>query len=155
MYPAQIRCFIDLREMSDEGIEVEGVNIVLAKDVYAVVEVAEIDVETEPLSDIWTPITMDVGKLDKDGDVVQQKFRLVEAEYIMEPLCDIPNFGAKPCCQYLMMKDRDGWADDFLAWIRMDHKFDRMEMTEEELVEPPKKQEDSEEEGSSEGDSDE
>ena len=154
MYPAQIRCFIDLREMSDEGIEVEGVNIVLAKDVYAVVEVAEIDVETEPLSDIWTPITMDVGKLDKDGDVVQQKFRLVEAEYIMEPLCVIPNIGAKPSCQYLMMKDRDGWADDFLAWIRMDHKFDQMEMT-EEPVEPPKKQEDSEEEGSSEGDSDE
>jgi hypothetical protein len=29
---------------------------------------------------------------------------------------------------YLLMKPRVEWADDFIAWLEMPHKYDQMEM---------------------------
>jgi hypothetical protein len=131
-YPAQIWCFVDLTGFPT-GKTVQVGDIVVEKGIYAVVESATVDVDSEAISDIWIPITTVVKRMSAGGEVMEKKFYLADVEAFVSPLCVMPNIGAKPNCRYLMMKPREKWADDFIQWLRMDHKVDRMEMDEEKM----------------------
>jgi hypothetical protein len=58
--------------------------------------------------------------------VHRRKFYVVDVDAFMDPLVVIPDIGTPD--QYLMMKPRAEWADDFVSWIELPHKFDKMEM---------------------------
>ncbi|NJL56628.1 hypothetical protein HC928_16790 [bacterium] len=134
-FPAQIWCFVDLTNIPD-GDAVQVGDLKVDKGMYAVVECTTVDVNDEAISDLWIPITTVVNRLSNRGEVLERKYYLADVEAFVGPLCVIPNIGAKPSCKYLMMKSRDKWADDFIQWIRMDHRFDRMEMEEDPLPQP-------------------
>lgn len=128
-FPAQIWCFLDLTQLPT-GITVEvDENSTADKGVYAVVESTVYVEEDSPLSDIFTPLRLESEALTKDGDVAQRRFYLVDVEVFKDPLCVIPNVGTKD--EYLMMKPRAKWSDDFISWLEMPHKHDKMEMLSE------------------------
>lgn len=140
-FPAKIWCFLDLRAMPD-GVEHQVTEeIMLGKNVYAVIESADVVEEEEPLSDIWTPLQLEVNSVDDDGELTERKFYVVDVETIVDPICVIPDVGSTPKHCYLQMKPRAEWANDFIAWVEMSHANDKMEMQEEEQEEESSEEE--------------
>ena len=92
------------------------------------------------MSDIFTPLLLETGSLDDDGLVETRKFYVVDVEAFKDPIVVIANVGTKD--QYLLMKPREKWADDFVTWLEMPHKHDKIEM----LPDPVEKDSDEEEE---------
>ena len=129
-YPAKIWCFLDLRELpEDVEVEVTEQKWKLDSGVHVIIESAEYIEEEDPMSDIWTLVQLETEEIDEQtGMVTGRKFYLVHVDTIKDPLCAIPNIGAKPACQYLLMKPRVEWADDFVAWLEMPHTNDVIEM---------------------------
>jgi hypothetical protein len=140
-YPAQFWCFVDLSEMpGDTTVELED-GTVVGRGVYAVVESCDYIDEEEPQSDIFKPLMLETKELSDDGIVTKRKFYFVDVETIKEPIVVIPDIGAKPACQYLLMAPRTQWSKDFIAWIEMPHQHDQMEM-----IPPPEDDDDDDEE---------
>ena len=149
IYPSQIWGFLDLTDMPEGEVVHLSNDAVLERGVMAVVEVASVVQEEDPLSDIWTPINLEAKKISNAGEVEQRRYFLAPVEQFRDPICVIPNIGCKPGNQFLMMKHRDGWAQDFISWVRMPHEADKMEMREE----PEEEEEESEEEEDSDSNS--
>ena len=78
------------------------------------------------MSDIFSPLELECKSLTNEGLVNERKFYMVDVETFKEPIVVIPQMGTKS--GYLLMKPRASWADDFVAWIQMPHKYDKMEM---------------------------
>ena len=125
-FPAQIWCFLDLTGLPT-GIAVEvDENSTVNKGIYAVVSSTVYVEEDSPLSDIFTPLKLESEMVGEEGQVLKRRFYLVDVEAFKDPLCVIPNVGTKD--EYLMMKPRAQWSDDFITWLEMPHKCDKMEM---------------------------
>ena len=126
-YPAQIWGFVDLTSLPD-GIEVQlDDETVLSNNVYAIVESALYVEEGEPLSDFWIPVYFDETEVAADGTVVDRRYYVVDVETFSEPLCVIPNIGG-PKTEFLMMRPRAKWSEDFIDWLNAPHKLDDEEM---------------------------
>jgi len=125
-FPSLLWGFLDLSEIPLGHTCKVDENSVVTQGVYAIVESTLYVEEEEPWSDIFTPLQLDTHALYKDGSVAERKFYLVDVETFKDPIVVIPNIGTKD--QYLLMKPRLGWADDFVDWIQMPHKHDKMEM---------------------------
>lgn len=139
-FPAQIWGFLDLTEIPyGQFVEVDDDSRV-SNGVYAIVESCTYIEEEEPMSDIFTPLLLETSSLDNDGLVETRKFYVVDVEAFKDPIVVIPNIGTKD--QYLLMKPREKWADDFVTWLEMPHKHDKIEM----LPDPVEKDSDEEEE---------
>ena len=116
-----------------EGYEVElDEETVLSNNTYAIVESAVVVDEEDPLSEIWIPVQTNETTVDAHGRVQQRKFYVVDVESFKEPLVVIPNIGGPPT-EYLMMRPRSKWADDFMKWLDAPHTVDakNMEIMEE------------------------
>lgn len=125
-FPAQIWGYVDLREIPQGRIvKIDDTNSV-TRGVYAIVESTTYVEEEQPLSDIFVPLDLDVTSRSAEGSVHKRKFYVVDVEAFMDPLVVIPDIGTPD--QYLMMKPRAAWADDFVTWLDMPHKYDKIEM---------------------------
>jgi hypothetical protein len=124
--PAQIWGDVDLREIPHGRIvKIDDTNSV-THGVYAIVESTTYVEEDQPLSDIFIPLELDVTSRSAEGFVNSRKFYVVDVETFMDPLVVIPDIGTPD--QYLMMKPRATWADDFVSWIELPHRHDKIEM---------------------------
>jgi hypothetical protein len=148
-YPAQIWGFVDLSSLP-EGLHVDITNVhgvtEVQRGVFAIVESCDYEEEDEPLSDIFRPIVLETSSLTDGGEVDKRKFYLVDTECFKEPLVVVPDIGCDPKCKFLIMSPRAQWAEDFAAWLDMDHQIDEAEMQEEPLSEADNDGSDGEEE---------
>ena len=133
-YPAQIWGFLDLTHIPES---VGDQNLVFGGDIpsanvghgyYAIVESTTYIEEDQPQSDIFTPLDLEVSELTPNGQVLRRKFYVVDVKCFKEAIVVIPDIGSQPACQYLMMKARKNWSTDFIAWLEMPHKWDKIEM---------------------------
>ena len=161
-YPAQIWAFVDLSALP-EGYEVElDEETVLSNNTYAIVESALFVEEEDPLSEIWIPVHFNETTVDPHGRVQQRKYYVVDVESFQEPLVVIPNIGG-PQTEYLMMRPRSKWSDDFMEWLDAPHTVDKEQMQEleakhqaiEEEAESGSEDQEEEEEDDHDGDDDE
>ena len=93
--------------------------------------------------------------VDAHGRVQQRKeYYVVDVESFKEPLVVIPNIGG-PQTEYLMMRPRSKWSDDFMKWLDAPHTVDaeimeeiqaKQQATEEEEESGSEDQEEEEEE---------
>lgn len=132
-YPAQIWGFLDLTHIPERDGQLElevgdGTNPLVQNGWYAIVESTEYIQEEQPQSDIFTPLMLEVAELMANGEVLRRKFYLVHVDCFQQPIVVIPDIGSTPACQYLMMKPRKSWSNDFIAWLEMPHKWDKIEM---------------------------
>jgi hypothetical protein len=119
-YPAQIWGFVDLSTLPVGAMLFLRDGQALEKGVYyAIVESCDWIPEEIPGSDLFRPLMLETISLSQDGDVQERKFYLVDVETFKQPIAGVPDIGAKPKCQYLMMYPCVQWAQDFTAWIDM------------------------------------
>ena len=115
--PAQIACFVDLRDIPDNDHRPAGI--------YAVVESATENKESKEknLSDLFTSYTKDV-KYNKDGKV-ERVYYMVDADSIVSTACLIPDIGnpsnRKRKAAYLKLLPRNVWASRFATWLAKPH----------------------------------
>ena len=64
---------------------------------------------------------MDVAGIDDDGDATGRKHHLANTEAIVGVCCVAPNIGG-PENQYLQVKNRSSWANEFEIWLKQPHK---------------------------------
>ena len=97
------------------------------------VEAAEYDdpEATDRLTDIFTPLTKEVGHMNKAGEVLERRFYLADVEAITGTCIVIPDIGG-PANAYFQVKPRDEWAQEFVGWLRRPHKDDEMVWSDEE-----------------------
>ncbi|MCA1807754.1 MAG: hypothetical protein LC687_07900, partial [Actinobacteria bacterium] len=125
-HPAQIWGFLDLQDIPRGRVVKVDERTTVRRGVFAIVESANYVEEDAPLSNIFTPLVLDTAELSEEGLVSVRKFWLVDVEAFKDPIVVIPNVGTKD--QYLLMKSREEWANDFVQWIEMPHKYDKIEM---------------------------
>ena len=64
---------------------------------------------------------------DIEATVVLNKFiSLADVEAFADPLCVIPDIGAKPGCKYFQVRPRSAWVREFIDWIEDPHEDDDM-----------------------------
>ena len=85
--PTHIWCFVKLEDMPRGGRRIEYGGVYLDDNVYAVVEAAEYDDPevTTRMTDLFTPLTKEVGKTNRDGEVLERRFYLADVEAIVGP----------------------------------------------------------------------
>jgi hypothetical protein len=139
--PSRIWCFVDLRGLNPNAPALQYGGTQLKQEVYAVVEVATYDATTDVggiQSDLFIPLTLEVGGIDTDASVTERKFYLADVDTIVEPCIVIPNIGDKPNA-YLQVKPRRDWSKEFVSWLKDPHNIDDMVITDNEQAnEQPK-----------------
>ena len=127
--PCHIWCFIELTGMPTGRSALIFGGVALEDGVYAVVEWAEYDNpdETDKMTDLFTPLTLDVGALDEEeNEVTERAFYLANVEAFVKPCIVIPDVGGPPN-SYFEVKPRSLWANEFIGWLRRPHKDDTMD----------------------------
>ena len=134
-FPAQIWGFVDLTDLPQDveltlDIGEEEIRPELSKNIFAIVESATPYVEKSPKSDIWRPITLDTVDT---ADGVKRYFYVVDVDTFVSPICVIANLGG-PIDEFLWMKARKEWREDFIEWLEapVGEDRDQMEEIEEE-----------------------
>ena len=124
--PSQMHCFVDL-EMLDTNKKIHFGGVVLERNVYAVVEVAEEDDDEEQLamSDTFIPFKKEVGHINKDGQVSKRTFYLADTGAFVGPCCVIPDIGGPPN-RHFRVRPREEWVKCFTKWINEPHDLDDM-----------------------------
>ena len=129
--PAKIWGFIVLDSLPDSkesdhelfygGIEVQN-------GMYAIVKSCFLSkqMDDRSMSDIFIPFQKEVGAINKDGVVTKRKLYLADVEAFADPLCVIPDIGAKPGCKYFQVRPRSAWVREFIDWIEDPHEDDDM-----------------------------
>jgi hypothetical protein len=112
----------------------KGMN--LERSVYAVVESAIFDDNEQSiaLSEIFVPITKEMGGLTNNA-VSQLKFYLADVEAIVQAIAVIPDIGGPPNA-YFLVKDRETWRTDFMAFLERPLDLDA-EISDDEDSESP------------------
>ena len=130
--PCHIWCFVGLSGMPIGRERLQFGGIWLEDGVYAVVEVAEYNMDEDEAtkSDLFTPLLLDV-EMDAEDEVVGRRFYLANTEAFVGPCCVVPNIGG-PKNAYLQVKPRAAWAEEFILWLESPHKDDDAEYSDEE-----------------------
>jgi hypothetical protein len=112
----------------------KGMN--LEQSIYAVVESATFDDNKQSiaLSEIFVPITKEIGGLTNNA-VSQLKFYLADVEAIVQAIAVIPDIGGPPNA-YFLVKDRETWRTDFMAFLERPLDLDA-EISDDEDSESP------------------
>jgi hypothetical protein len=131
--PCHIWCFVSLSQMPIGKQKIQHGGITLKDGVYAVVEVAQYDTNTQEQtqSDLFTPLFLDTNGIDSDGDVVGRRFYLADTSAIVGPCCVIPDIGGQSNA-YFQVKNRSEWSKEFISWLKQPHKADGMEYSDED-----------------------
>ena len=126
--PCHICCFVVLHSLpaSRNGFQYGGVW--LKNTTYAVVESSVIEDNEEELgkSDLFVPILKEVAGMDNQGNVEGRKFYLAETDAFVRPCAVVPDIGG-PQNRYFMVKSRDEWHKEFIAWVERPHHEDNMD----------------------------
>ena len=130
--PCHIWCFVGLSGMPIGRERLQFGGIWLEDGVYAVVEVAEYNMDEDEAtkSDLFTPLLLDV-EMDAEDEVVGRRFYLANTEAFVGPCCVVPNTGG-PKNAYFQVKPRASWAEEFILWLESPHKDDDAEYSDEE-----------------------
>lgn len=125
--PSHIWCFIELENMPIGNQKVEYGGITLTDGIFAVVEVASYVEEKQAaaMSDLFTPLEVEVQGMDSDGDVTARKFYLANTDAFVGPCCVIPDIGGNKNA-YFQVKRRQEWSNLFVQWLRAPHEHDVM-----------------------------
>ena len=103
----------------------------LEDGVYAVVEWATYDDPdtTDKMTDLFTPLTLQVGEVDDEGQVTKRAFYLANVEAFVRTCIVIPDVGVEgdPTNEYFEVKPRSLWANEFIGWLRRPHDEDEMD----------------------------
>ena len=100
--PTHIWCFVELENMPTGAQRIEYGGVYLDNNVYAVVEAAEYDdpEDNHRLTDIFTPLTKEVGHTNAAGEVLERQFYLADVEAIVGPCIVIPDIGGACECLF-------------------------------------------------------
>ena len=130
---SHIWCFVSLSQMPIGNQRIQHGGITLKDGVYAVVEVAQYDTNTQEQtkSDLFTPLLLETKGIDSDGDVVGRRFFLADTSAIVGPCCVIPDIGG-PTNAYFQVKNRTQWSKEFISWLKQPHQADGMEYSDED-----------------------
>ena len=128
--PCHINCFVDLQGIPG-GASIQYGGVVLKNCVYAVVESATVEDDDEEVkkADLLVPYLKEVKGLDLDGGVTGRQFYLAETEAFVKPCAVVPDIGGA-CNRYFLVKSRDDWHKEFIAWVEDTYEMD--DMTEED-----------------------
>ena len=131
--PCHIWCFVELENMPEGRGRLSFGGITLKDGVYAVVEAASYDnpQTTDKMTDLFTPITLWVEGMDKDGKVTGREFFLADTEAIVGTCIVVPDIGG-PTNAYFEVRPRSEWAETFLKWLKRPHVEDEMIWTSDE-----------------------
>jgi len=129
--PCHIWCFVTLDQMPIGTQKLQFGGIDLKDGVYAVVESSTYDDDIGLASDLFTPLTLDVGGLDAEGNVTSREFFLADVESIVGPCIVVPDVGG-PKNAYFQVKPRRDWAKEFVSWLEQPHQDDVMVWSDEE-----------------------
>ena len=77
-------------------------------------------------SDLFVPILKEVAGMDNQGNVEGRKFYLAETDAFVRPCAVVPDIGG-PQNRYFMVKSRDEWHKEFIAWVERPHHEDNMD----------------------------
>ena len=121
--PVKIWGFVDLRDLPPNHTA-NFQNLPLEQSIYAVVENAVFDLDQDELdlSEIFVPITKEVGGLTNNV-VSHLKFVLADVDAIVKPIAVIPDIGGQPNA-YFMVKDRETWRTDFMLFLETPLDFE-------------------------------
>ena len=122
--PAEIWCYLDLRELPKRGIHVHWGGCQVKGAVYAVVEHAYWPDDANQRSDMFMRYRKDVR--ENDHGPPDRIFYLADVEAIEEPLCVVPDVGCVGGRDYFVVKPRGKWSNDFISWVEADHRYDDM-----------------------------
>ncbi len=114
--PAQIHCFVDLRDITCNKAYEPGV--------YAVIKSADLDESgTEEItSQLLLPYRKET-EYDDEGNP-KRKFYLVDVESFEAPACVVPNLGHDDPATFLCLLPRKKWANQFKGWLNLLHTRD-------------------------------
>jgi hypothetical protein len=112
--PAQIWCFVDLRNIPNGLYHQPGI--------YAVIESAEPkdDNEEATWGELFTVYIKETDGLDDDGNL-KRKFYLVDVEAFHSPACLIPDLGNEDKAAFLRLLPKSEWSNQFSAWLKTPH----------------------------------
>lgn len=133
--PGHIWCFVELDGLPSgrEGLEFGGVRI--ENGVFAVVETAtyvDLDSLADDLqSDLFMPLMKDVEGVNEKGEVMGRQFYLADVSSIVGPCIVVPDMGGPPNA-YFQVKNRNGWAKEFVDWLKQPHRDDEMILSDED-----------------------
>ena len=126
--PCHIWCFVELSNMPTGRDTLEYGGIDLQDGVFAVVEIAEYDRESEDTqgqcTDLFAPLKL-IMENSLPGNT-DRKFYLADTEAIVGTSIVVPDVGGAKNA-FLEIKPREQWAQQFLRWLRKPHKEDKMD----------------------------
>ncbi len=130
--PCRIWCYVRLSNMPTGRERIEFGGVTLGDDVYAVVEVAEYDVDPDATtrSDLFVPLLLEMGEENEDGQNLR-KFYLASTDAFVGPCCVIPDIGGA-INAYFQVKRRSEWAKEFIQWLEAPHQADVAVYSDEE-----------------------
>ena len=130
--PSRIWCFVQLSNMPTGTGRIKFGGVTLGNDLYAVVEVAEYDVDPDATtkSDLFVPLLLEMGEKNDDGQQLR-KFYLASTEAFVGPCCVVPDIGGA-INAYFQVKRRSEWAKEFIRWLEAPHQEDVTEFSDEE-----------------------
>ena len=128
--PSHIWCFVELEGMPRGRSALHFGGVALEDGACAVVEWATYDNPrtSNKITDLFTPLTLDVGEVDCEGRVTRRAFYLANVEAFVRPCIVIPDVGCHgdPTNEYFEVKPRSLWAKEFICWLRRPHTEDVM-----------------------------
>ena len=133
LLPSHIWCFVQLSNMPIGKQRLEFGGTYLQDDVYAVVEVAEYNVDEEEVtkSDLFVPLVLEVDGMDEDGEVLGRKFYLASTDSFVGPCCVIPDIGGANNVHF-QVKPHCEWSEMFTNWLEAPHSNDVMQYSDDE-----------------------
>jgi hypothetical protein len=125
--PCHIWSFVVVEGLDATRRRLKYGGITVKDGTYAVVEIADLQEDELEMarSTILSPFMKKVD-LDEDGMVVERHFYLADTEAFDAPCSCVPDIGGPPN-RYFAVRTRTKWADDFTAWLRDPHHFDKMD----------------------------
>ena len=131
--PCHIWCFVELSGMPRGRSALHFGGAALEDGVHAVVEWPTYDdpETTDKMTDLFVPLTLDVGESDAQGKVTKRAFYLANVEAFVRTCIVIRDVGVNgdPTNEYFEVKPRSLWVKEFMGGLRRPHDEDEMDWT--------------------------
>lgn len=122
--PNKIWGFVNLLGLpQNNDLKCGGLSDGIPPAVYAIVESSEYvkDDAEKNLSELFVPITKEVGRINQRKRVTKLKFYLADVEGFVEGVGVIPDIGGAPNA-YFICRQRPKWGEEFVRWLESEHE---------------------------------